>query len=199
MKSSNPHIPFATLADLAENKLPAERTGLMAHVSACADCSAQFARLTEVIGLMREDRAPDAPRDVIAYAINIFQQRASETQPSLLRRLVAALSFDSFNAAPAFGMRSGPASARQLLYETDEADLDIRIERHAADLVVSGQVLGKACAGGLAVLQGPAGSTTAQLNDACEFNLSSVPPGRYSLLVRLNDVELEIPQLELGS
>ncbi|MCU1267110.1 MAG: hypothetical protein JWM21_3428 [Acidobacteria bacterium] len=198
MTTSNQHIPFATLADLAEDKIPAERNTLMQHVTSCSSCSAELGRLTRLINLMREDTAEDAPRDVFAYAINIFQQRASTNEPSLVRRLVAALSFDSANAAPAFGMRSGTAAVRQLLFAADKTDLDIRIETMADGLIVSGQVLGDTCVGGEVTLAGPAATVSAPLNDLCEFKLSSVPAGAYTLRVQLGEVELEIPHLELG-
>ncbi len=41
-------------------------------------------------------------------------------------------------------------------------------------------------------------STSAVLNDIHEFNLPPVAPGRYTLRLRLRDVEGEIPLLELG-
>jgi hypothetical protein len=31
----------------------------------------------------------------------------------------------------------------------------------------------------------------------CEFTLPAIPPGTYSLTVRMQDVEIEIPKLEL--
>lgn len=196
MNTLNQHIPFAKLADLAEDKIDQERATLMAHVTGCSRCAGELNRLTRLITLMRTDSAKDAPRDVIAYAVNIFGQR--EPRPSLLRRIVATVTFDSFNDAPAFGMRSGQAAARQLLFEADETDLDIRIETQADGLVVSGQVLGQTCAGGEVTLQGTAASVSASLNDLCEFKLPAAPAGTYTLLVKLGEVELEIPRLELG-
>src|SRR5450432_3022592 len=94
MKTPFQHIPFAKLADLAEDKLPAnERTESLDHVASCSRCGSELQRLGSLIAAMRTDTSEDAPRDVIAHALNIFRQR--ETQPSLLRRIVAALSFDS--------------------------------------------------------------------------------------------------------
>ncbi len=198
MKNPKSHIPFEKLTDLAEGRIPTERENLMVHVAECSSCSADFDRLSNVINLMRSDTAADAPRDLIAHAVNMFQSRSHASEPSLLRRIVAALSFDSFTAAPAFGMRSGQSPVRQLLFETDEGDLDIRVESRADGLIVSGQVLGHTCAGGQVALEGVAHSAAATLNDVCEFKFSSVPAGSYSLRVSLSHVELEIPLLELG-
>ena len=197
--SSFQHIPFARLADLAEDKVEKdERAASMAHISDCSTCAGELDRLEQVIGLMRTDAAEDAPRDLVAYAVHIFQQRASMSEPSLLRRIIASLSFDSLKAAPAFGVRSGQVTSRQLLFEAEQNDLDLRIHPQGDEWVVSGQVLGPHCAGGHVELQSETASASAELNDLCEFTLSAVPSGSYRLGLRLQDLELEVPQLELG-
>jgi hypothetical protein len=193
------HIPFAELADLAEEKISEqERTAPMAHIAACQKCAGEFDRLKQLITAMRTDASQDAPRDVIAYAVNIFQAHTRLNEPSLLRRIVAALTFDSAKAEPAFGLRSGPATARQLLFAAEDNDLDLRIQSQAEEWVVSGQLLGSTCAGGHVELHGESASVLAELNDLCEFKLAAVPPGNYRLRLRLEDVELEVQQLELG-
>jgi hypothetical protein len=197
MNASFQHIPFVKLADLAEERMPKdERAAAMAHVSACSRCATDLDRLGELISCMRTDSGEDAPRDVIAHAINIFRQR--DAQPSLLRRIVAALNFDSLTLAPAFGLRSGEATTRQLIYEAAEHDLDLRLQPQGDKWLVVGQVLGAGCAGGRVELQSDNASATAELNDLCEFRLSSVPSGSYRLRLRLKDVEVEVSELKLG-
>jgi hypothetical protein len=198
MKIDSQHIPFARLADLAEKRAAAdERTASMAHLSSCAVCAQQVERLEQVLGLMTTDTATDAPRDVLAYALSIFSDYARE--PSLLRRIVAALSFDSSsNLAPAFGVRSGQTTSRQLLYSAEENDIDLRITPEQENWIVAGQVLGEDCVGGRIELEGRSGELTAvHLNDLCEFTLPPVPAGSYTVRLRLGNVEVEIPQLEL--
>jgi hypothetical protein len=200
MKIDSQHIPFAKLADLAENRVAAEeRTASMAHLSSCAACAQQVERVAEVLGLMKTDTATDAPHDVLAYALNIFRGRENSQEPSLLKRIVAALSFDSSsNLAPAFGVRSGQARSRQLLYSADENDIDLRITPEQENWIVAGQVLGEDCVGGRIELEGRSGELTAvHLNDLCEFTLPPVPAGSYTVRLRLGNVEVEIPQLEL--
>jgi hypothetical protein len=198
MKIDSQHIPFAKLADLAEKRAAAdERTASMAHLSSCAVCGQQVERMERVLGLMKADTATDAPRDVLAYALNIFSEKARE--PSLLKRIVAALSFDSSsNLAPAFGVRSGQTTSRQLLYSAEENDIDLRITPEQENWIVAGQVLGEDCVGGRIELEGRSGQlTAADLNDLCEFVLPPVPTGSYTVRLRLGNVEVEIPQLEL--
>ena len=59
---------------------------------------------------------------------------------------------------------------------------------------VTGQVLGP-CAGGSAELRGAPGA----VNEVCEFALAAVPTGAYTLTLRLDDIELEVPDLRLGA
>ena len=198
MKIDSQHIPFAKLADLAQKRAAAdERAASMAHLSHCAVCGQQVERMEHVLGLMKTDTATDAPRDVLAYALNIFSENARE--PSLLKRIVAALSFDSgSNLEPAFGVRSGQTTSRQLLYSAAENDIDLRITPEQENWIVAGQVLGEDCVGGRIELEGRTGRlTVADLNDLCEFTLPPIPTGSYTVRLRLGNVEVEIPQLEL--
>jgi hypothetical protein len=198
MKTTSQHIPFARLADLAEDRASAEeRTTSMTHLAACSHCAAELQRVGQVLELMRTDTATDAPRDVLAYAINIFRGREL-SEPSLLRRIVAALSFDSsMNMTPAFGVRSGQATARQLLYSAEQSDIDLRISCQDDEWIVAGQLLGQDCVGGRVEIEGESGLAVAALNELCEFTLPPLPPGSYTLRLLLRDAEVEIPQLEL--
>ena len=196
--SNTDHIDFATIANLVENRVaPKLRAESMAHISSCSPCAEKLQRLGEVVSLMQTDRTVDAPRDVVAYAMGIFSDRAKAPGQSLKRRILAALSFDSMNQAPAFGLRSGQTGTRQLIYSAEENDIDLRITLHEDMWVVAGQVLREACAGGRVEIEGLSGSTSAALNDMCEFTLPAVPPGNYLLRVHMSDVEVELPRLDL--
>lgn len=204
MPSSTDHISFALLTDLVEQRVPVPEQGsLLAHLEVCPDCSQQRSQLDQLINLMRTDDSVEAPQALIARALNVFQRRpqtelAKESRPSLIKRLVASLSFDSLSATPAFGFRSGQTQSRQLIFTAGEIDLDLRLAPLSEGWNLSGQVLGGKCGGGEVELQSEAGLTSAPLNDLCEFVLAPVPPGHYRLLLRLEDLELEIPELELS-
>jgi hypothetical protein len=195
------HISFARLADLVEGRLSSdEARDDRAHLDLCARCSEQAAQLGRVTQIMRADTSEDAPRDAIFGAIAMFRARPQAVAaPNLLRRIVAALSFDSSALAPAFGVRSGQsAPARQLLFSAGEFDVDLRLASGGEGWTVSGQVLGP-CDGGEVEL-GEAGRdavSSAALNDLCEFTLPPVPEGSYALRLRLNELEIEIPDLSL--
>jgi anti-sigma factor RsiW len=199
MKSAPGHIAFERLADITEGRTSAEE-GERAHLAACPRCSTQAAELGRVTALMRADTSVDAPRDLVSDAIRLFHSRRTESAPGLLRRLVAALTFDSSTRTPAFGVRSGQAApARQLLFGAGDFDVDLRLASGEEGWTVSGQVLGP-CEGGRVEAFAPGGADAAaraSLNDLCEFTLPPVPEGVYALRLRLNDTEIEIPELSL--
>ena len=200
MRLTRQHIPFARLADLAEGRLAAaDERDARAHLAACADCSEQSAQLERLTSLMRADVSEDAPRGVLMNAVGLFRARRAERSPGLLRRVVAALTFDSSTLTPAFGVRSGQAApARQLLFSAGDFDVDLRLASGGEGWTVSGQVLGP-CAGGEVVATAAEGEAAAraELNELCEFTLPPVPAGVYTLRLRVDEVEVEIPELSL--
>jgi len=200
MKTSSQHITFERLVDLAEGRLDQSvQRAARTHLTECSSCAKQLTRIGEAISLMRTDTAEDAPSGTIAHALNLFDSRASQPGPSLVRRVLAALSFDSHQLTPAYGVRSaGAGAARQLLYTIEENDLDLRLTPSGEDWVVSGQMLGD-CTGGHVILQGANAAVEAALNEQCEFALPPVPRGSYTLRLRLDEIETEIPELILNS
>lgn len=192
------HISNEGLADLAENLAsPEQRAKAEGHLAGCSLCASQFYRLQHVVELMKTDRSEDAPRDVIAYAVNLFKQAGELREPSLARRLVAALTFDSFRPASAFGTRSVQAAARQLIYSAEEFDIELRLTALDDRWVVAGQVMRDDCPGGTVEIQGDGGSASVKLTDTCEFTLPALPHGDYLFRVLLNDVTVEIPLLKV--
>ncbi len=200
MTTASKHISFAELADLADKRAAGDKQAIaLSHLAECLVCAQQLDRIGQVLELMRTDTSADAPRDVLAYAVNIFSRRES-SQPSILRRIVAALSFDSSsNLAPAFGVRAGQGASRQLLYSAEENDIDIRITPEGESWIVAGQVFGEGCVGGRIEIEGEGELATADLNDLCEFTLPPVPAGSYAVRLRLGSAEVEISELQLSA
>lgn len=153
---------------------------------------------------LRESRTlADAPEHVIQRAFAVWRPR-SHAAPGAepLRRLLAALSFDSAAASPlAFGMRGSAAAVRQLLYSVEGRDVDLRIApgEQAATYCVSGQVLGPDCSG-MVVIEATSGDERAatMLSDLGEFTLPPVAAGLWRLTLELADAAIELPPLELA-
>jgi len=197
MNIFSPHIPFDELAGLAEGH---SKTSLeaLSHLKICSECSSQLQSISQTIGLMRADTTEDAPAEMVQYAKGIFRSKVVKHGPSMLKLIVAALTFDSLTNAPAFGLRSQATAGRQLIYSTETADIDLHVFPESDQWQIAGQVLGAECSSGDIKLEGESFSAAAQLNDLCEFSFGAVPAGAYKLLIHLPEVLIETPRLELG-
>jgi hypothetical protein len=195
MNIFSPHIPFPELADLADENYPSSAE-VLEHLSTCLQCSDQLEKLRQTIGLMRTDTTDDTPVRLVQNARNVFRSRVASGVPSFVKRVVAALDFDSLTMAPAFGLRSQAGGDRQLIYSTETADIEVRV---SPENEVDGQILGATnCENRDVNLEGASFSASAKLNELCEFSFGFVPAGTYKLTVHLPDLLVETPQLELG-
>lgn len=200
MSGDNNHIPFEVLVDLVEERAPAERLAAAhAHIDTCPRCEQDLAWVSRITTMMRTDTMEDAPSHVIARAVRALRLvPATQPAPGALRRLIARLQFDSgAGLTPAFGMRSGQPDGRQMLFTTEEVEVDLRITPAQNLWAISGQMLGP-CEGGSAELVSSHTTQTTPLNDLCEFSLPPVEAGRYTLLLRYADAEVEVSDLEIG-
>ena len=199
MRVGSHHIPFNRLIDLAEGHLaPGEQTQMQAHTSACSRCAAQLAWLERVIGLMRTNDYEEPPDHVAADISRVFGSYNPSPSSSLRQHILAVLHFDSAQLPLSVGRRSGSSTDRQLLFTAETLDLEVQITQSGSVWEVSGQVL-NADARGLAELHGSAGDVRSTLNEAGEFLLTPVPPGRYALILHLTAAEIEIPGLKIGA
>lgn len=193
---------FSQLADLVEGRLdPEQAAGLRARIAADPQAAADLAWLEATIGLLRSDAAEgvDAPDHVVNRALRLIGPLApAAPQVGLLQRIVAVLRFDSRHQALAPGMRSDTAQQRHLLYTADTCDIDLRITADGNTVRVSGQILGSDETGTVTA-RGASATVQALLNDLSEFTLPPVPTGVYTLIVRLDTLELVIEGLELST
>jgi len=196
MVTSSSHILFSKLVDMVDNKLPAgEVAGITAHLSTCRECSEREGGLREVLGLMRADTTESAPAYALAKVMGMLPQPAPGS--SAIRRILATLRFDSVGLSPAHGTRSEATAERQLLFEAGETRLHLQVSSAGDQWVITGQVLGPQGAGRVE-LSGESGLIQAELDERCEFELPPVTRGRYWMVLRLSDLELEVPELKLG-
>lgn len=195
MNTFSPHIPFAELTELAEERATA-RPEWFEHLSSCSQCSSQLESIRKTLLLMRSDTGENAPPALIAK-IKKYPRRVVRREP-LLQLVMAALTFDSFTNAPAFGLRSQTTASRQLIYSTETVDIDVRVSPEDEQWQIAGQVLGPDCASADVDLEGDSFSASAKLNELCEFSFGSVPAGTYKITLRLPERLIETPHLELG-
>jgi len=193
------HIPFGGLVDLVEGRLsPDEQAQARAHLATCTRCTAELTRLEHTIDLMRTDDAVDAPAHVIAQAVALIRVRRQPDQGATMRRVLAMLRFDSAQPAAAYAVRAEATADRQLVFAAAEHDIDVHVSPAGQQWVVVGQLLGPP-ANGQVELRGAMGVASARLNSQMEFQLPAVPPGTYTMAVLLEDVEITIDDLNVGS
>lgn len=202
MSQTSRHIAFDRLLDYADGELSAaERMDVIAHLADCDQCGGIAASINSLLQTMQTDDTQPAPTHVINRAIRTFRTERLTSAPrtsagSLRQRLVAALRFDSAQQPFAVGQRAGHISERELLFGAGDRTIEVRVDRAESGWRVGGQILGT-CSGGEAVLQGDTGVASTELNELCEFSLPPVDEGIYLLILRLDDVEVEVPGLEL--
>ncbi|HKU72595.1 MAG TPA: hypothetical protein VJR02_01630 [Pyrinomonadaceae bacterium] len=197
MNILSPHLSFTELADVADGQSqPAAKT--LEHLATCSHCAKELQTLRQAIGLMRTDDVENAPASLIKNAKDMFRGRSANRELSRLARVLAALTFDSLTAKPAFGLRSGTSAGRQLIYSTEMADIDLRVAPQSGEWEIAGQILGASQSGGKVNLESDSFSASADLNELAEFGFQSVPSGIYRMFVQLSELEIEIPPLQLG-
>lgn len=152
-------------------------------------------------------RMEDAPEHAIQRALAQWKPRAAPAPArGLLQQVLAALTFDSGAAAPlAFGVRAVGGGTRQLLFSAPGCEVDLRIApaapgttTDAARWQLSGQVLGAdgACS---VVLAEAAGRVLGEVttSELGEFSLPDVSAGAYVLTLRLAEIELRLPPVQV--
>ncbi len=104
--------------------------------------------------------------------------------------------------APAMGMRAGGEGPRQMMFTAEDLDLDLRFTQVEEGWIVAGQLLGEGERGYVLLrsLDGAEpGEWRAELNELLEFVFLPAPAGRYSLTVRLDGIELIVPEIHPGA
>jgi anti-sigma factor RsiW len=199
MSPASRHTPTEQLVDFAEGRLPTpERAQVQAHLATCARCAPQASALTHLLDVMRADDSEDAPVHVINRAVRLFRtQRLASAPASPRRHILAVLRLDSARQMFAPALRAVGTGTREMLFDIhDDNELEVRIEPAQGGWRVAGQVLGS-CSGGHVMVEGSAGQAATELNALCEFSLPPQPGAIYKLVLQFEDVEVEVPILEL--
>lgn len=156
-------------------------------------------KLELIVRRMRGDRAIDAPADVVKYAKNLYRTRAAEPKQSLVRRVMGVLRVDLVPGTAAFGERSTTASkARQMLYESGDIAVDLRIKSDGNEFEIRGQILGPSFEQSDVEINGDKATGKTITDKLGEFRLVGLPAGEYSLLIRTNDTEIVIDKITIS-
>lgn len=161
---------------------------------------ADLAAVADLLRRAAQDEAPPAAARARAIALHDDMHRLARRAGTLLRRLVAVAvpEGDASGFAPAFGVRGAAPVGRQWLFKAEECEIDLRVtpmprgERWS----VAGQLLGALQAE--RVVLGGVQQASADIGPTREFGFSDLPAGRYSLTLRAGELEVVIPQFEVG-
>ena len=156
-------------------------------------------RLGHIIRRMQTDTATDAPADAITFAKNLYRTRMTAPAKSVLERVMAVLKVDLAPNRAAFGERSaGDGQARQMLFDSGQNAVDIRIKAGEKGFDVRGQVLGSGFENGEIEIMGPKGMIHENLSPASQFAFAGLAAGDYSVTIKGGDKEIFIEQLILS-
>ncbi len=155
-------------------------------------------RLEHMIRRMQTDSSVDAPADAIRYAKNLYLTRAPEPRPSFLERVFAVVRVDLAPNRAAFGERSASSStARQMLFDSGENAVDLRITAAAKGFDIRGQILGSGFENGEVEISSSQFSAKTEFEGMSEFTFTAIPAGEYSLVIRGNSTEIFIEKISL--
>lgn len=155
-------------------------------------------RLEHIIRRMQADSSVDAPTDALLYAKNLYRTRSAELSPSVIRRIIAVMRVDLAPDRAAFGERSGSAGqARQMLFESGDNAIDLRLSTAADGFDIRGQILGDGFENGEVEIAGVQSRQTEKTDEMSGFGLTSIPAGEYTLTLRSTSKEIVIEHLIL--
>jgi anti-sigma factor RsiW len=193
VSTKDQHIEFERLIAFVEGRMgAAERAAVEQHLEHCARCaddSAWLRRFARPFSSRDLEPPPAGARERVRALFRAWRKPPARTTRALLR-------FDSFAAPNAIGRRGGAEDERQLIFAAASFDLDLRIARQDDRWVVAGQVLGPETAGYVEIAAAERSERVA-LSDSCEFTLPPLEDGRYTLFLRLGDLEVRIDDLAL--
>jgi len=120
-----------------------EKTSAEQHLNACSECSELRQEFAILVGSLSTDAANEPPAELLQWGIELFQPVLQPAKEGKIRRIIAALVFDTFDQPALAGVRRVGAPPRQLLFRAGDVDVDVKIESMEANnrITLVGQVL----------------------------------------------------------
>ena len=140
------HMSVENLMNYMDGKaLTEDVQALEAHISTCSECSELKGELQSLAVQLREDSSFEPPAELVQWGVSLFQPllQPSATLGSKLKKIIAALVFDTYDEPLLTGVRRVGAPPRQLLFRAGGVDVDVKIESMEANdrITLVGQVL----------------------------------------------------------
>src|SRR5919106_3927756 len=191
------HLNYETLQNYLEDRLSAEeRSEVDTHLAEhCEQCHRHLALLQAVLESVAGDRTVAPPANVLKKAVGIAGREPPRPKPWM--RVVAALSFDSRLQLSPAAMR-GTGRARQMLFTTEQVDIDLQVKPAGVDHDLLGQVLGAGHSGeavpAFVSLQSSGGQPlkATETDSLGQFAFRQIPSGVYDLIFDLETQEVAL-------
>lgn len=194
----------------------ADRRLLEQHLATgCRRCEAERAWLAQVLDLTAGDQSFEFSEEVIGSVVDRFTT-AYPKQPSMLGKLRAFLTFDSFDLQPLAGLRNGVAgrqadAERQVLFQTDAYNVDLRFEvvrtpqdgdfENLIGQILPEQEVAAGAVFTVRLLQGESEAARTVTNAQGIFHFTGIRSGVYGLRVAVPEGEIvidDIPSARAG-
>jgi hypothetical protein len=138
------HINTEDLVDYMDGRVSEEgKVAVENHLSGCNDCTETKEEIRLLVFRLQEDTKFEPPAELVQWGLNLFQPLLQPSTGGKLRKLIAALVFDTFDQPLLAGIRRVGAPPRQLLFRAGDVDVDVKIESMEANdrITLVGQVL----------------------------------------------------------
>lgn len=190
------HIDFAKLVERFEGSLRPEDVRLVdEHASNCRECSTSYRKLADIFAYTAPVESEAVPQATTARILNIYQRKPAQADaPQPERRGLATLLFDDWQMA--VNERYSGIESRQLLFQVEEYQVDLRIEFSGEFGMVAGQIF-PAIANATAELINSDRQITAEVSELGEFVFDAVPKGNYELRIASADSEIILEQVPI--
>lgn len=166
------HINTEELVDYMDDRVSREgKLVVENHLSECKDCAELGAEIRMLVLRLQEDTSFEPPAELVQWGVSLFQPLLQPSTGGKLRKMIAALVFDTFDQPQLAGVRRVGAPPRQLLFRAGDVDVDVKIESMEANdrITLVGQVL----------------STTAKFFESTPVKLESHGIVRYRTMTNL--------------
>jgi hypothetical protein len=133
------HLNSEVVLDLLDGRTDSSRLSeLNTHIEQCASCGRQLDEWRTIHSMLGRPHLASAPAQLLRLADSIFEPTPSPVREGI-RKVVAALVFDSF-MQPAFAGVRGTAEARQVVLRAEDFDVHVKISGDPGQQQLIGQI-----------------------------------------------------------
>jgi hypothetical protein len=204
---NKPH--FSELLDWLEGKLPPDQARQVAERLETADAATQadldwLRRFLQARQSVQFVSPPSGVRETLRQRFTAYT--GARQPPSLFRRWLATLTFDSRMHPATAGLRSvqrADDSPQQLIYTTEAAEIALTVHSTPPNknFMLNGQIFPAgdipAHVFSIQLLSGIQEINLALPDELGEFSFTNLPAGDYEMVVSTGEYEVVIPSLRL--